>query len=204
MRSTIVRGCIQCITGIGRADDGTLLDHSISTCRRSSLCRVPCRWSNRTRFLYSRGGGSAEQLGKKFSVAQHRCSSCSIGSESSGTSLHQAVPAAPDLDFAALCRQIQQRYRPVAPAARAVRHCWWSLPPASAPNLNCSDVQVTALASTDTSGSYFIHHSNGFKQQHAEAAAGGKHLAGTPRATVCGFRARSHFSREWGAQAAYK
>lgn len=126
MRSVYSQESIQCITRTKCAGNDTLLDHSISTCRRSSLCRVPCRWSNRARFLYSRGTGLLEHMGK-------RLQSCSTGSESSSTSLHQAVPVASDQDFEALCRQIQQRYRPAVPAARAARHCWWSLPPAAAP-----------------------------------------------------------------------
>ena len=55
-------------------------------------------------------------------------------------------------------------------------------------DLNSSDIQVTALAC-------HFHHSDVFThQQHAEAAAGGKHRLPGLRATVCGFRARSHFS----------
>lgn len=43
---------LHCSTNAVAKLRNTLLDHSISTCRRSSLWRVPCRWSNRARFLY--------------------------------------------------------------------------------------------------------------------------------------------------------
>ena len=147
----------------------TLLDHSISTCRRSSLCRVPCRWSNRARFLHSRELLQQQNQGKLPRAMS--CQSCSIGSKSSGTSLHQAVPATSDRGIEVLCRQIQQRCQLAAPAARAARHCWWSLPPATVPNLNSSGDQVAAASCNATSGSYILQCNSGFRHQQQQEAA---------------------------------